>query len=86
VGRFEVQHTPKHGSWLNMAEIEIGVLSRQCQARRIPDRETLEREVACRLEGAAQRRGDARRLAIQDRRRSSEAEVALPNNSMLKEY
>ncbi len=45
-GRFEVHHTPKHGSWLNMAEIEIGVLSRQCLARRIPDRETLEREVA----------------------------------------
>ncbi len=39
-----------------------------------------------RLAGAAQRRGDARRLAIQDRRLSSEAEVALPNNSMLNEY
>ena len=38
--RFEVRHTPKHGSWLNMAEIEIGVLSRQCLARRIPDHET----------------------------------------------
>ena len=39
--RFEVRHTPKHGSWLNMAEIEINVLSRQCLARRIPDRETM---------------------------------------------
>ncbi len=36
----------QHGSWLNMAEIEIGVLSRQCLARRIPDHETLERETA----------------------------------------
>ena len=44
--RFEVHHAPKHGNWLNMAEIEIGVFSRQCLARRIPDRETLEREIA----------------------------------------
>ena len=45
-GRFEVHHTPKHGSWLNMAEIEINVLSRQCLDRRIPDREAMTREVA----------------------------------------
>ncbi len=44
--RFEVHHTPKHGSWLNMAEIEINVLSRQCLDRRIPDRGTMVREVA----------------------------------------
>ncbi|MDE0520644.1 MAG: IS630 family transposase [Boseongicola sp.] len=44
--RFEVRHTPKHGSWLNVAEIEINVLSRQCLDRRIPDRETLVGEVA----------------------------------------
>ena len=44
-GRFEVHHTPKHGSWLNMAEIEISVLCRQCLGRRIPDRETMIREV-----------------------------------------
>ena len=44
--RFEVHHAPKHGNWLNMAETEIGVLSRQCLAQRIPDRETLEREIA----------------------------------------
>jgi hypothetical protein len=37
-------HTPKHASWLNMAEIEIGVLSAQCLDRRIPDLETLKRE------------------------------------------
>jgi hypothetical protein len=41
VDRFEVVHTPKHGSWLNMAEIELNVLTRQCLARRIPDKSTL---------------------------------------------
>jgi len=44
--RLEFHFTPKHGSWLNMAEIEIGVLSSQCLDRRIPSREMLEREVA----------------------------------------
>jgi hypothetical protein len=34
--RFEIHYTPKHGSWLNMAEIEIGVMSRQCLRQRIP--------------------------------------------------
>lgn len=46
VERFEWHYTPKHGSWLNMAESELGVLARQCLDRRIPDRRTLEREVA----------------------------------------
>lgn len=43
--RLEIHFTPKHGSWLDMAEIEIGVLSRQCLNRRIPDQETLRREI-----------------------------------------
>ena len=43
--RLEIHYTPKHGSWLNMAEIEIGVLARQCLKRRIPDKETLRGEV-----------------------------------------
>lgn len=42
--RFEFHYTPKHGSWLNMAEIELSVLSRQCLDRRIPDQVFLERE------------------------------------------
>ena len=46
LGRLELHHTPKHGSWLNMAEIELSVLSRQCLDRRIPDHETLVTEVA----------------------------------------
>lgn len=44
--RLEIHHTPKHGSWLNMAEIELSVLAGQCLDRRIATREELEREVA----------------------------------------
>jgi hypothetical protein len=44
--KLEIHYTPKHGSWLNVAEIELSVLSRQCLDRRIPDLPTLEREVA----------------------------------------
>jgi hypothetical protein len=44
--KIEIHYTPKHGSWLNMAEIELSVLSRQCLNRRIGDKATLEREVA----------------------------------------
>jgi len=43
--RLEIHYTPKHGSWLDMAEIEIGVLSRQCLNKRIPDQETLRSEI-----------------------------------------
>jgi len=44
--RLEFVHTPKHGSWLNMAEIELNVLIGQCLNRRIDNIETLRREVA----------------------------------------
>ena len=44
--KLEFHHTPKHGSWLNMAEIELSILSRQCLDRRIADQETLRVEVA----------------------------------------
>jgi hypothetical protein len=43
--KLEFHYTPKHGSWLNMAEIEFSILSRQCLARRIPDEATLRREI-----------------------------------------
>ena len=46
LARVEFHYTPKHASWLNMAEIEIGVLSRQCLDRRIADRPSLRCEVA----------------------------------------
>lgn len=44
--KLEFHYTPKHASWLNMAEIEIGIMSRQCLNRRIDDRDILTREVA----------------------------------------
>lgn len=43
--RLEIHYTPKHGSWLNMAELELSHLSRQCLNRRIPDQVTLKKEV-----------------------------------------
>jgi hypothetical protein len=44
--RLDIHHTPKHGSWLNMAEIELGVLAGQGLDRRIPDQDTLTHAVA----------------------------------------
>ena len=46
VERFEWHYTPKHGSWLNLAEFELAVLSSQCLDRRIPDKQVLADEVA----------------------------------------
>ncbi len=43
--RIEIHYTPKHGSWLDMAEIEIGIMARQCLHRRIPDQDSLKREI-----------------------------------------
>jgi transposase len=54
--KLEFHYTPKHGSWLNMAEIELSVLTRQCLDRRIPDEATLKREV----QAYENRRNDAR--------------------------
>jgi DDE superfamily endonuclease len=45
VERLEIHHTPKHGSWLNIAECELSVMTRQCLDRRIPDIETLRQQV-----------------------------------------
>ena len=44
--KLEFHYTPKHGSWLNMAEIELSVVNRQCLNRRLPDQDTLKREIA----------------------------------------
>ena len=43
--RLEIHYTPKHGSWLNIAEIELSALCGQCLNRRIPDLETMRREI-----------------------------------------
>jgi len=45
VKKLEFHYTPKHGSWLNMAEIELSVLQRQCLDQRIPDEATLKQEI-----------------------------------------
>jgi len=42
----EIHYTPKHGSWLNIAEIELSVLTKQCLKRRMPDLETVRSETA----------------------------------------
>jgi len=58
--RVVFHHTPKHRSWLNMAEIEIAVLTRQCLQRRVPDQDTLRQEVR-----AWQRRRNRERRTIE---------------------
>jgi hypothetical protein len=57
--RVQFHYTPKHASWLNMAEIEIGILDRQCLGRRLMDRATAQREV-----NAWQRRRNTERRGI----------------------
>jgi hypothetical protein len=46
VEKLEIHYTPKHGSWLDMAEIELGILNRQCLNRRLDNAATIQREVA----------------------------------------
>jgi hypothetical protein len=58
--RVEFHYTPKHASWLNMAEIEIGVLTRQCLDRRMPDLSTISRAVS-----AWQKRRNSARCTIE---------------------
>jgi hypothetical protein len=43
--KLEIHHAPKHGSWLNMAELELSVLARQCLEERMDNRERLAREI-----------------------------------------
>ncbi len=70
--KLEIHYTPKHGSWLNIAEIELSVLSRQCLDRRVPDFETLEAEVA-----AWQERRDATGSKIDWRFNTEDARIKL---------
>lgn len=46
LNKLEFHYTPKHGSWLNMAEIELSIISRQCLNRRIPNQEIIFEEIA----------------------------------------
>jgi len=59
IEKLEIHYTPKHGSWLDMAETELSILTKQCLARRIPDRKTLQQEVT----------------AWQDQRNASNAQI-----------
>ena len=61
IAKLELHYTPKHGSWLNMAEIEFSVFSRQCLNRRVGDEALLRREIAA-LEH--ERNGRHHRLAV----------------------
>jgi DDE superfamily endonuclease len=70
--KLEIHHTPKHGSWLNMAEIELSVLARQCLDRRIPDRESLAGEV-----GAWEAECNAAESSIDWRFTTEEARIKL---------
>jgi transposase len=70
--KLEIHYTPKHGSWLNMAEIELSVLSRQCLDRRVPDFETLQAEVA-----SWQQRRDQAGGTIEWRFRTEDARLKL---------
>jgi hypothetical protein len=70
--RFEVHYTPKHGSWLNVAEIELSVLGRQCLDRRIASAEELRREVA-----AWEAERNERAVAVRWRFTTTEARIKL---------
>lgn len=70
--KLEIHYSPKHGSWLDMAEIEIGVLSRQCLNRRIKDIEQLQTEVA-----AWERDRNQRSVNVDWRFRTADARIKL---------
>jgi DDE superfamily endonuclease len=70
--RFEIHHTPKHGSWLNVAEIELSVLARQCLDRRIASAEELRREV-----GAWEEERNERAVEVRWRFTTADARIKL---------
>ena len=71
--RLEIPHTPKHGSWLNMAEIELSVLTGQCLNRRIASRADLERDVA-----AWEAERNERQIGVNWRFTTADARIKLP--------
>jgi hypothetical protein len=70
--KLEIHYTPKHGSWLNMGEIELSVLDRQCLDRRLPDKETVEQEVA-----AWEAERNARQMSVNWRFTTADARIKL---------
>jgi hypothetical protein len=70
--RCEFHYTPKHGSWLNMAEIEFSALQRQCLDRRLPDQATVRAEVA-----AWEQQRNAQRVKVHWRFTTADARIRL---------
>ena len=70
--KLEIHFTPRHGSWLNMAEIELSVLSRQCLSERMKDKENLQTQVAAWQEGR-----NASRVTIDWRFTTEDARIKL---------
>ena len=70
--RLEIHYTPKHGSWRNIAECELSVLSGQCTDRRIPDEATLRREV-----DAWQQERNAKQVTVDWQFRTEDARIKL---------
>ena len=85
VKRLEFHYTPKHGSWLNMAEIEFRVLARSCLKQRVPNEATLCREIQ-----ALERVRNAAQATIHWRFNTQDARVKLhhlyPSNERLTDY
>ena len=78
VEQFEWHYTPKHGSWLNLAESELGVLSSQCLDRRIPEKHILVEEAAAWEPPQSQSRQG--QLALHNPRRSHQTQAPIPVN------
>ena len=70
--RLEFHYTPKHGSWLNLAEIEFSVLARSCLKQRLPDEDALRREV-----GASVAQRNAAQITIKWRFKTQDARTKL---------
>ena len=79
VERFEWHYTPKHGSWLDLAESELGVLSSQCLDRRIPGKQALI-EGNCRLGARPKCKSRQGRLALHNRKRTHQTQAPVPVN------
>jgi len=79
VERFEWHYTPKHGSWLDLAESELGVLSSQCLDRRIPDKQTLVEEIAA-WGARPQCQSHQGQLALHDSQCTYQTQAPLPFN------
>jgi DDE superfamily endonuclease len=70
--KVQIHYTPKHGSWLNMAEIELSILHRQCLDGRLPDKETVQREAA-----AWEAERNAARMTVDWRFTTADARIKL---------